>query len=419
MFADRASFDLTPNDFSRRLASRRASGPPFLDLAETNPTRCGFRAPADAMREALLALCAEPGALVYEPDSRGLPAARSAIANDLATRGLAIDPSQLVLTAGTSEACAHLFRLLADPGDEILVPRPGYPLFDQLAELEGLAVRSYALRREARGGYAFDLEAVAQAIGPRTRIVVVVHPSNPTGTRVSREDATRLRRLCRERDLALLVDEVFADFVLDDDPRALPSFLLGADHDEAPLGFVLSGVSKALALPQWKLAWIAVTGPRALREQALARLEVIADAFLSVTTPGQWSLPALLGARERVQAELLDRLRTNRETLARAIASEPALRLLPVAAGWSAILEVPRARTCDEDSLVCALLDEADLLLQPGWLFDLEAASGAEDCAQLVASLLPEPSIFAAASARLVAPIVRFEHSSRRTHRRR
>jgi aspartate/methionine/tyrosine aminotransferase len=292
--------------------------------------------------------------------------------------------------------------LLADPGDEVLIPAPGYPLFDQLAGFEGVGVRSYPSRRRSNGGFAFDLDAVREALGPRTRALLVVHPNNPTGARVSRTEAAQLRTLCRERKIALVVDEVFADFVLDDEPEALPSFLLGADDEDAPLTFVLSGISKSLALPQLKIAWIAVRGPIALREEALARLEVIADAYLSVTTPGQLMLPRLLRGRSAVQAELLERLRRNRSALTAALADAPAWRLLPVAAGWSAIVAVhdPTAPR-DEDALVAQLLEQADLLVQPGWLFDLDGES--ERCAHLVISLLPEPTAFAAGMARLAA----------------
>lgn len=402
MFADRAAWDLSPNEMSRRLAARRASGRPFVDLTDTNPTRCGLRAPAALLREALVALADDPAALIYAPESRGAWTARSAIARDIATRGIAIDPEHIVLTAGTSEACAHLFRLLADPGDEVLVPAPGYPLFEQLAGLEGVGARPYASRRRADGGFVFDVDAVRDALGPRTRAVVVVHPNNPTGARVSRADAERLRALCRERGVALVVDEVFADFVTGDDPAALPSFLAGADDANAPPGFVLSGISKSLAMPGLKLAWIVVTGPGASRDEALARLDVIADAFLSVTTPGQWLLPRLLPGRAAVQSELIDRLQRNRCALEAAIAREPALRVLPSSAGWSAIVEVSDpVAVPDEDALVAHLLDEADVLVQPGWLFDLEPTTRTATVAHLVVSLLAEPAVFAAGCARL------------------
>lgn len=399
----RADWDLSPNDFARHVAARRASGRPFDDLTESNPTRCGLIEPAEALRSALAGVASDARALVYEPDPRGLRVAREAIAQDLAARGDAIDCDRIVLTAGTSEGYAHLFRLLADPGDDVLVPAPGYPLFDYIAGVEGLDARCYPLARDAAGGFVFDPEAVCDAIGPRTRAVVVVHPANPTGSRLDAAAAARLRAICAERDLALLSDEVFADFVDTAAPPALRSLLADADADPAPLTFVLSGVSKALALPQAKLAWIVASGPAAARDEALARLDVLSDTFLTLATPGQLLLPPLLARRPQVQRELLARLAQNRSALARALDGARCLRALPVHAGWNAILALrpPNEGPPGEDELVRALLDEADVLVLPGWLFDLEP-SPEDPCAHLVLSLLPPADRFAEAVHRLV-----------------
>jgi alanine-synthesizing transaminase len=273
MFSARTAWDLTPNRLALLLEERRA-GREVLDLTETNPTRAGFVAPPD-----LLALLADPAALRYDPQPAGLPAARAAVAADFARRGVAVAPEHVVLTASSSEAYALLFKLLADPGDQVLVPQPSYPLFDYLARLESVEAAPYALAYD--GEWHLPLPAVEAALTERTRAVVVVSPNNPTGSFLKREEAAGLAALCARRGLALIADEVFADYPLREDPRRAPSLAAEA----AALSFALGGLSKSCALPQLKLGWIAVGGEAALREAALARLEVVADTYLSVGTP--------------------------------------------------------------------------------------------------------------------------------------
>jgi aspartate/methionine/tyrosine aminotransferase len=405
MFARRASWDLSQNDFSRRLEARRAANLPILDLTESNPTRCDFSFPGRLLRAVLARLANDPRAERYVPDAKGDPRARRAIADYHAAQGGASNPEHVVLTAGTSEAYAHLFRLVGDPGDRVLVPAPSYPLFGFLTELEGLEATPYALRFErGREEWRIDWKSFEAACSSRTRAVVVVHPNHPTGGFVREPDLSTLRSLCARRELALISDEVFADYGLTASDGRWPGTLLdGANTPDGPLTFVLSGVSKSLALPQLKLAWIVSAGPQELRNQALSRLEVIADTYLTVNGLGQLVVPDLLEGRGSTQAEILERIHTNRALLHRALSENPRTTLLPADAGWCAVVRVqggPSAPPPDEDALVAELLDGPGVLVQPGWFFDLFPEAG-EQAAHLVLSLLPTPKVFAEGAAAL------------------
>jgi len=389
MFARRAGWDLAPSPLAARVEERKKQGLALLDLAATNPTQVGLAGPGGALAEALAALARDPAARTYEPDPRGAALAREAIA----AFHTGVSPEHVVLSAGTSEGYAHLFRLLADPGERVHVPSPGYPLFEHLAALEGVAAVPYPLlppAREAR--WRIDCDALAASLTAQSRAVLVIHPHNPTGSFVDPADLARLRALGRERGLALISDEVFTGSGSDASP---PSARVGAEA--GPLHFVLSGASKLLALPQLKLAWIVVAGPPAARDEALARLEFVADAYLSVSPLLARLLPDLLARRDELVAPLLARVAANRARLA---ALDPAgpVSALPAEAGWAAILRV-RA-PLDAEALALGLLDRAGVLVQPGFLFDLGDEDGS---AQLVVSLLPEPADFARGLDALVA----------------
>ena len=401
MFARRASWDLTPTDLARRVEARRASGRALIDLADANPTRVGLRAPAAALRAALDAAARDPASARYEPDPRGDPAARETVAAWHRGAGVALAPDHVVLTAGTSEGYAHLFRVLGDPGDLVHLPAPGYGLFEHLAALEGLDAARYPLRPPdpGRARWRVDVGALAAGLEPRSRAVVLIHPHNPTGSFVDPADLAELRALARARGLAIVSDEVFADSAAAPGPTP-PSALAGAE--EGPLHVVLSGVSKLLALPQCKLAWLAVAGPPAVRDDALARLEFVADAYLSVSPLLARALPALLGARGAIAAELRERLAANRAALARALEDAPGAALLPAEAGWAAIVRcAPGADVLSEEGLVLELLDAHGVLVQPGFLVDLEPPDAERGGAHLVLSLLAEPARFAAGAAAL------------------
>jgi alanine-synthesizing transaminase len=375
VFSARTRWNLQPNRLAARLAAKRAAGARILDLTESNPTRARLAYPDD-----LLAPLARPAARLYEPEPFGRREAREAAAADLARRGYPVGAERVFLTASTSEAYAFLFKLLADPGDEVLVPRPGYPLFEFLAGLESVSVASYTLAYD--GEWHLDLAALRAAVSPRTRALVVVNPNNPTGVFLKNEERRALEELCAERSLALVSDEVFADFAFALDPRRAGSVA----HDGPALAFALGGLSKSCALPQLKLAWTAVTGPQPLVSQALARLEVIADSYLSVSTPVQVAAAALLARREELQAGILARARANLAQLRSRLPGSPATLLEPEG-GWYAVLQVPA--TISEDERVTRLLAERDVLVHPGYFFDFPRE------AFLVLSLLTPEDDFA------------------------
>jgi alanine-synthesizing transaminase len=388
MFSSRLAWNLAPNPLARLLQEKRAAGTAILDLTESNPTAAGFTYPAEEMLRAL----ADPRSLRYEPTPAGIPAAREAVSQYYAGH---IAADQILLTASTSEAYEFVFKLLADPGDEVLVPRPSYPLFEFLAALESVRAVQYPLvyHFHGHGGWAIDFDALAHAITPRTRAIVLVNPNNPTGSFVKRAELAQLIRLCREHDLVLISDEVFCDYAFEDDPQRVQS-LTGVDQ---VLTFCLSGLSKIAGLPQMKLGWIAVCGPAPARREAFDRLELIADTYLSVGTPVQWAASALLALRAQIQRQILARVRPNHEFLAGRIGSGSPWRLLATEGGWYAILEAPKIHS--EEEWVLNLLDAGGVLVQPGFFFDFERE------AFLVASLLTRPEVLQEGVRRILARV--------------
>ena len=387
MFSERTRWDLRPNRLAERLAAKRAAGTAVLDLTLSNPTQAGLASPAD-----VLAPLARPEGRTYEPTAFGLASAREAVAADFARRGFPVGPDRVVLSASTSEAYAFLFKLLCDPADEVLVPRPGYPLFEFLAALESLRVRTYPLAHD--GEWHLDVSALRTAVSPRTRAVVVVNPHNPTGAYLKRGELLALEELCAERGLALVSDEVFADFAFREDARRAPSVA----RDSPALAFSLGGLSKSCGLPQLKLAWTAVTGPEPLRREALARLEVVADTFLSVSTPVQVAAPALLARREELQAPIRARVRRNLDELRGALRPGCPATLLEPEGGWYAVLRVPA--TITEEDRVERLLEKRDVLVHPGYFFDFPHE------AFLVLSLLPPEREFTEGVRQVVEDLV-------------
>ncbi len=370
VFSSRTGWDLSGSAWARALEARRAAGGPLLDLAESNPTRCGLRWPPGALAEAL----AHPDAAAYQPDPLGLPAARRAVAAYLAERGAPVEPERVLLTASTSEAYALLWKLLCDPGDEVLAPAPSYPLLDLLCELESVRLVRYPLRYD--GEWHLDRQALAAAVGPRTRAVVASSPGNPTGALLSAEELAFLEELCAERRLALVGDEVFADTA-----RGPAASVAGVRRC---LAVHLSGLSKVCGLPQLKVGWMALAGPASLVEAARARLEVAADTWLSVSGPSQLALPRLLAARRRFLDPLRERLEANRARLEVRARGAP-FTVLRSGGGWSAVLRI--GETVDEEQAALRLLEDG-VVVQPGFLYDFERPG------QLVLSLLPAPETF-------------------------
>ncbi|HEX9121156.1 MAG TPA: pyridoxal phosphate-dependent aminotransferase [Terriglobales bacterium] len=359
MFSSRTDWPLAPNRFSTALEKHRASGRELLDLTASNPTNLGLRYDA----EAILAALANPNALEYRPDARGMRVARDAVSAYYGEHGAHIDPERLVLTTSTSEGYSFVFRLLCDPGDEVLVPAPSYPLFEFLADIQDVRLRPYPLFYDH--GWHLDVHALTTAAGERTRAIMLVHPNNPTGSYVKPADAEQLNAICAQRGLALVVDEVFLDFAHDGHAGATLS------QNASALTFTLSGLSKIAGLPQMKFAWIAVGGPEDLAHQAMARLEVVADTYLSMNAPIQLAAPVLFAQRHDFHRQLMGRIRANLAELDRQLAAQQACVRLQIEAGWYAVLRVPVTRS-DED-LVIELLQQKSVLVHPGHFYDFPA----------------------------------------------
>lgn len=366
-FSARTAWELGENALAAKLRHRRACGDEVLDLTVSNPTVCGFVYD----REALLEPLAVPAALEYEPEPFGLKASRAAVAEYYREHDAEVPLEHICLTTSTSEAYSYLFRLLCDPDDEVLVARPSYPLFEFIARLDSVMLREYPLRYDPGASAAsphawtIDFEALLDAITERTRAIVVVHPNNPTGNYASESEREELERLCAERGIALIVDEVFLDYAVQTDVRPR-TFAAG---DGPALCFVLSGLSKVCALPQMKLSWIVARGPRELLEPALARLEVVADTFLSVNAPTQAALPKWLRGRNFLQEQIRMRVRSNLAVLDTRLRGTHADRHA-VDGGWTAVLRVPRQ--VDAQAFAHAALDRG-VLVQPGEFYGLLA----------------------------------------------
>lgn len=399
MFSARTSQPDAPNALSASVARARAragdaaDGLPFLDLTVGNPTAAGIPYASAAILWAL----ADPRALLYAPDPLGLPSARAAVALDWTERGVAIEPSRIALTASTSEAYAVLFKLLCDPGDEVLVPAPSYPLLGFLAAFESVHLRSYPLVYAA-GRWHVDIDALRAAIGPRTKAIVVVTPNNPTGSYLGEEELEAMLDL----GLPIVSDEVFATYPLSGTGAAPPAgrvaSVAGARRG---LVFALSGLSKLAGLPQMKLGWVGVGGAPSLVAAALARLELVLDAYLSVATPVQHALPAILASRATAEAAIRARTRSNLGVLRDAMKRAPSASVLDVEGGWYAVVRVPDVRSDEEWAL--ELVERDGVHVQPGYFFDMSRG------AFLVVSLLTPEDVFRAGVDRIVKRIQQHE----------
>jgi len=382
------------SEFAAAIREARAAGRELVDLTVSNPTVCGF----DYDAEVVLAPLASREAMTYDPDPRGMRFAREAVAEyyegrgDHVDHGAEIDPDSVVLTTSTSEGYGYLFRLLCDAGDEVLVAQPSYPLFDFLADLEDVRLKPYPLFYDY--GWWIDFSELERRIGPRTKAVVVVHPNNPTGHATGTDERGRLEEICARHGLALIVDEVFLDYPLEEGVR-LGSFAAGP---HPVLTFVLSGMSKIAGLPQMKVGWIVGLGPEGDRSQAMGRLEVVADTFLSVNAPMQRALPVWLAGRQGIQRQILDRVRGNLQV---AVRSE--MEVLRVEAGWSAILRLPQRLY--EGDVAGGLLCEAGVMVHPGSFY------GIGEAGRVVVSLLGPPDGFAEGISR-IKRVISWNHGS-------
>ena len=384
MFSRRLPPSAEANALTIRLAELRASGVSIVDLTDSNPTLAGFAYDTD-----LLHHLARPEGLRYAPAPLGMTAVREAVAADYHRRGATVEPDTVVLTASTSDAYSWLFKLLCNPGENVLVPRPSYPLFEHLTRLDGVATRPYNL--EYHGSWQIDLPSVEHAVDRGTRAILVVSPNNPTGSYTSRQEAERLMELCSEHGLALIADEVFVDYTLD--ARGDRATDLAAQQQV--LAFSLGGLSKGAGLPQIKLGWIVAGGPERQRTAALAALEFIADSYLPVSSPVQLAAPALISDAHVVRDQIHARVRTNLEQLQTLAGQHASCELLRTEGGWSAVVRVPNVG--GEERLLLDLLDRERVLVHSGYFFDFPRE------AYLVMSLLPTPNTFADAAARTLA----------------
>ena len=423
MFASRTNWPLETNRLTRALEEHRKSGRELFDLTASNPTECGLQYPV----QEILAALSNLRALQYRPDSKGFLEAREAVAAYYAGRaGFStatsqaerIDPERILLASGTSEAYTHVFRLLCEPGDEILVPAPSYPLFEFLADLADIRLVPYPLLYDH--GWQIDFASLRAALTPRSRAVMVVHPNNPTGSFVKPREAAELAEICAAREMSIVADEVFLDYAesakllsaglcsarlqagISGAPGCPPEggrYIRPGIADAAPAGlartfafhhaaltFTLSGLSKISLLPQMKLAWTVVSGPDALAQTAIDRLEIIADTYLSPSTPVQLALPKFLSLRHELQAQLQQRISANLSALDAMLRESKSLTRLEREAGWYAILRVPVTAT--DDDLSVALLERHSVLVHPGHFFNF-AREGF-----LVLSLIPDERQF-------------------------
>jgi alanine-synthesizing transaminase len=383
MFAKRTNWNLQTNRLSVALAAHRAAGKALIDLTVSNPTECGFHYD----EEAILGALGNPAALKYEPNPRGLDVARGAVAQYYAERLAVVSNDDIFLTTSTSEAYSYVFRAISDPGDELLIPEPSYPLFEFLADIQDVRLVRYPLVYDY--GWQIDFHALEQTITPRTRGVIVVHPNNPTGHFTKPEEMRRLNEICAAREIAIIADEVFLDFSLK--PTQNTTF---AANSEA-LTFTMSGLSKICGLPQMKAAWLVVSGPAAWKTQSLARLEVIADTYLSMSAPIQWAIPALLGERHIFQRQLMARVGENLSELDQQLAKQKSCSLLELEGGWNAVIRVPTTRSDEE--LALELLATKSVYVHPGHFYDFPREGHA------VVSLIATQSEFAKGIERLLS----------------
>ena len=356
MFSTRTNWNLTTTQLAESLARLRAGKRKVIDLSASNPTECGFRYDGSSILKAFI----NPAALKYSPDPRGLRSARMAVGEYYLALRENVVADDIVLTTSTSEAYSFVFRLLCNPGDELLIPSPSYPLFDYLADLQDVKLVRYPLFYDH--GWHIDFHALKQAITPRTRGVILVNPNNPTGHYTKAGERDTLNELCAEQDLAIISDEVFLDFNLGG--AAARSFV----SNEGALTFTMSGISKICGLPQMKLAWMAVSGPEAAKREALGRLEMIADTFLSMNAPVQVAAPSLLAQRHGFQEQLMARVRANLAELDSQLAEQKEYSRLDVEAGWYAVLRVPATRSDEE--LALELLETSGVYLHPGHFYE-------------------------------------------------
>lgn len=374
-FSKRTDWQFQKNSLAIAFERLKKSKIPVTDLTASDPTRCSF----NYLKPALLRSFSNPKNLRYQPNPTGLFETRKSIAQNYKKNKINIKPNQIILTASTSEAYSFLFRLLAEPGDEVLCPRPSYPLFNFLAQLNDVQLRHYSLIYD--GGWEIDLESLKRTYGPKTKAIILVNPNNPTGSYAKKQELREIVDFARTHKIALISDEVFSDFYFDGHKKSVTSLAATSPY----LGFTLNGISKTIGLPQMKLAWIAVNGESSILNSALERLEIIADTYLSVNTPVQNALPAWLKLKPKIQSEIRTRLNKNRKFLQNSIENH-SCSLLESDGGWYAILRLPQLKT--EEEWCLEFLEKDRVFVHPGYFFDFEKE------AYIIVSLLPPVKTF-------------------------
>ena len=391
MFSQRSRFVTEPNPLAQAMARRQASGQSLLDLTVTNPTRCGLNRQV-AEQQALASLIHHDG-VEYSPSAQGLSTARTALSTYLSTHTSTISPETLHLVASTSEGYSHLFRLLCNPGDTILAPQPSYPLLDHILQWDGVDIQGYPLICQ-QNRWKIDLQGLKNAMDSRTKAVVVIQPGNPTGAVLDQKEREELSAFCAKWDLAVISDEVFAEFYPHSSHSSfspLPASFLGW---EECLAFTLGGLSKSLGLPHFKLGWIATSGPQA--SEARARLDLLCDTFLSVSTPLQVALPELLALQPQLGDPIRARLRES-ELILQQTTQGSGIRFHGLSGGWCGLLEIPGLE--DDEAFAIRLIEEAGVLVQPGYLYDFEEEHF------LVVSLLTPPETLVSGMEAILARI--------------
>jgi alanine-synthesizing transaminase len=360
MFSKRFEYNIEENKLSRLLKEKKSAGVNVLDLTESNPTNAEFNYDEIGILNAI----ASPGSLKYNPDPKGLKSAREAVSQYYKEKNLGINEENIFLTSSTSEAYSFIFKLLSDPGDEILIPRPSYPLFSFIAEMESVIIKYYDLKYSDENSWEIDFDSLKQEVTDKTKAIVLVNPNNPTGSFVNAKDINELSRICRKHNIAIICDEVFLDYTVEADRNHVFS-LAGINYVPT---FTLSGLSKICGLPQMKLSWIVVSGPRKECEEAMMRLEIISDTYLSVGTPVQLALSKLLSGKELIQTQIKKRIKNNFKFLKDLLKDNKHLKVLNTGGGWYSVLKTNPE--IDEEAFTYGLLKEKDVYIHPGYFFD-------------------------------------------------
>jgi len=374
MFSKRTQWSLTQNKLSEKISQLTSKGKALINLTESNPTKCGF-----FVSRNILSSLNQISNKHYSPNSQGLERARSAVAQYYKEKSVSVQANQIFITSSTSEAYSYIFRLLLNSGDEVMMPTPSYPLINYLAKLNDVSVKTYSLGYEKR--WSMDVNSIGKSF-KKQKLMILINPNNPTGNYIYESELKLINQLAEKQKAALLCDEVFHDFNL----REKTKTPLSLASNNKVLTFTLSGISKSLALPQMKLSWIVVSGPKRVREEAMKRLEVIADTFLSVSTPVQNALPVWLKERDKIQAGIKKRVLSNLDYLQRELVKYPENQILTVEGGWSVIIQIPKIYS--EEDWVLKFLTQDQVIVHPGYFYDFPKE------AYIVISLILPPKQF-------------------------